>query len=168
MKISMAVKMALRTMINLTIKKPLCVSFEVTHSCPADCRHCDKGTIKKETGVMVPDDYLRRSLEFLPAACQLSGGEPLLRNDLEDVARAIKRPSGLPFLVCVTNGWLFSEKRYLSLIEAGVNMFSVRIYDPHNEQNKYISGSIHVCQQCRYATLGDRSLKEEYKGWSFS
>jgi MoaA/NifB/PqqE/SkfB family radical SAM enzyme/membrane protein YqaA with SNARE-associated domain len=137
MKTSLAVKMAPRYLANLVVRKPICVSFEVTHSCPANCRHCDKGGLKKESGLMSLDDYRRLSRELLPVACQLSGGEPLLRDDLEEVARAIKRPSGLPMMVCVTNGWLFSEERYLSLINAGVNIFSVSLDFPDERHDDF-------------------------------
>jgi len=48
-------------------------------------------------------------------AVQLSGGEPLLRKDLEDIVRAVKEPSGLPYTILVTNGRLFTEEKYLAL-----------------------------------------------------
>ncbi len=137
MKTSLAMKIVLRSLVNLGAQKPICVSFEVTHSCPANCRHCDKGGLKKESGLMSLDDYHRLSRELLPVACQLSGGEPLLRDDLEKVARAIKSPDALPMMVCVTNGWLLSEERYLSLIEAGVNIFSVSLDFPDERHDDF-------------------------------
>ena len=133
----LALKVSARTIANLALGKPICVSFEVTHSCPCDCRHCDKGKLKKETGLMKPEDYRRRSFELTPAACQLSGGEPLLRQDLEDVARAIKRPSGLPMMVLVSNWWLMTEERYLAMIEAGVNIFSVSLDFPDERHGDF-------------------------------
>ena len=40
--------------------RPLVVSFEVTHSCTADCLHCDKGGIKrKPAGLLRAPDYAR-------------------------------------------------------------------------------------------------------------
>ena len=60
--------------------RPLVVSFEVTHSCTADCLHCDKGTIKPEpAGLLRAADYGRLRAQLKPMAVQLSGGEPLLR-----------------------------------------------------------------------------------------
>jgi len=116
---------------------PVCVSFEVTHSCCANCLHCDKGGIKPDPVRMSLDDYRRISEEFKPGLCQLSGGEPLLREDLEDIVRAIKRPNGLPMVVCVSNFWLMTEERYLSLNEAGVSLFSVSLDFPDDRHDDF-------------------------------
>ena len=78
-------RLGLRTLRNLTVsKKPLVVSFEVTHSCNCNCRHCDKGGLKKETDLMKPLDYLKRVKELKPPFIQLSGGEPFVREDIGD------------------------------------------------------------------------------------
>lgn len=137
MRPELAARIVGRSLLNLGLGKPLCVSFEMTHSCPADCRHCDKGKIKKERGLMTLADYRRHSRELGMVVCQLSGGEPLLRKDLEDVARAIKRPGGLPLLVCVTNGWLLTEERYLSLMDAGVDLFSISLDFPDERHDEF-------------------------------
>ena len=71
--------------------RPLVVSFEVTHSCTANCRHCDKGGIKPEPrGLLRAEDYRRLRATLKPMAVQISGGEPLLRKDIEEIIRAIK------------------------------------------------------------------------------
>jgi MoaA/NifB/PqqE/SkfB family radical SAM enzyme len=116
---------------------PLCVSFEVTHSCVADCVHCDKGGIKHETSLMSLADYRRYSDTLKPGVCQMSGGEPLLRDDLEDIIRAVKRPSGLPMVVCVSNSWLMTEERYLSLEDAGVSVFSFSLDFPDQRHDDF-------------------------------
>ena len=137
MKTGEAAKIGLRSLWNRVIGWPLCVSFEVTHSCVARCLHCDKGGLKRETGLMTPDDYRRYSRELKPGVCQISGGEPLLRDDLEDIVRAIKRPSGLPLVVCVTNSWLLTEERYLSLEAAGVSLFSISLDFPDERHDEF-------------------------------
>lgn len=124
-------------MCNRLIGWPLCVSFEVTHSCVAHCVHCDKGGLKQETGLMTPEDYGRYSRELKPGVGQISGGEPLLRDDLEDIIRAIKRPSGLPLVVCVTNSWLLTEERYLSLEAAGVSLFAISLDFPDDRHDEF-------------------------------
>ncbi|MFH1312406.1 MAG: radical SAM protein [Candidatus Eisenbacteria bacterium] len=137
MKTGLAIKVALRSAANLLAKKPLCVSFEVTYSCPATCRHCNRGGLKKEDGLMSPEDYRRLSHELSISTCQLSGGEPLTREDLEDIVRAVKRPSGLPMLICVSNWWLMTEERYVSLNEAGVDIFSVSLDFPDKRHDDF-------------------------------
>jgi MoaA/NifB/PqqE/SkfB family radical SAM enzyme len=114
------------------------VSFELTHSCTADCLHCDKGTIKPEpAGLLHAADYARLRAELKPMAVQLSGGEPLLRRDLEDIVRAVKEPSGLPYLILVTNGRLFTEEKYLALRALGVNQFSISLDFPDERHDSF-------------------------------
>ena len=137
MKNSEAVKIGARSLWNRTIGRPLCVSFEVTHSCCADCVHCDKGGIKPDSAHMSLDEYRRYSEQLKPGVCQMSGGEPLLRDDLEEIIRAVKRPDGLPMVVCVSNWWLMTEERYLSLIEAGVSLFSVSLDFPDERHDDF-------------------------------
>lgn len=137
MKNSEAVKLGTRSLWNRTKGMPVCVSFEVTHSCVADCVHCDKGGVKHESGLMSLDDYGRYSEELKPGLCQMSGGEPLLREDLEDIIRAVKRPSGLPMVVCVSNWWLMTEERYLSLEDAGAAMFSISLDFPDERHDDF-------------------------------
>jgi MoaA/NifB/PqqE/SkfB family radical SAM enzyme len=137
MKNSEAVKIGVRSLWNRTIGWPVCVSFEVTHSCVADCVHCDKGGIKPDPTLMTLADYRRWSEELKPGVCQMSGGEPLLRDDLEDIIRAVKRPSGLPMVVCVSNSWLMTEERYLSLSKAGVSLFSISLDFPDERHDDF-------------------------------
>jgi MoaA/NifB/PqqE/SkfB family radical SAM enzyme len=62
---------------------------------------------------------------------QISGGEPLLRDDLTDVMQAIKpNGSSTPYLIVVTNGSLLTEEKYLTLREAGMNQLSVSLCFP--------------------------------------
>jgi MoaA/NifB/PqqE/SkfB family radical SAM enzyme len=118
--------------------RPLVVSFEVTHSCPADCLHCDKGGIKPEpAGLLRAADYGRLRAMLKPMAVQLSGGEPLLRGDLEDIVRAVKEPSGLPYTILVTNGRLFTEGKYLALRALGVNQFSISLDFPDERHDSF-------------------------------
>ncbi len=137
LKTTESAKLGVRTLWNRAKGWPLCVSFEVTHSCVADCRHCDKGGLKNEALVMDPGDYQRYSRELKPGVCQLSGGEPLLRKDLESIVRAVKRPSGLPMVVLVSNWWLMTEERYLDLTEAGVSIFSVSLDFPDDRHDDF-------------------------------
>ena len=133
-----AVRMIARGTWSFCTDRPLVVSFELTHSCTADCRHCDKGGIKPEpAGLLRAPDYARLRAELKPMAVQLSGGEPLLRPDLEDVVRAVKEPSGLPYTILVTNGRLFTEDKYLALRALGVNQFSISLDFPDERHDEF-------------------------------
>jgi len=133
-----AARMVARGTWSFLTDRPLVVSFELTHSCTADCKHCDKGRIKPEPeGLLRADDYRRLRAELKPMAVQLSGGEPLLRRDLEDIVRAVKEPTGLPYTILVTNGRLFSEEKYLSLRALGVNQFSISLDFPDPRHDEF-------------------------------
>ena len=114
------------------------VSFEVTHSCTADCQHCDKGGIKPEPpGLLKAADYGRLRAAFKPMAVQLSGGEPLLRKDIEEIVRAVKEPSGLPYTILVTNARLLTVEKYLTLRCLGVNQFSISMDFPDERHDDF-------------------------------
>jgi MoaA/NifB/PqqE/SkfB family radical SAM enzyme len=118
--------------------RPLVVSFEVTHSCTANCHHCDKGGIKPDPpGLLQAEDYGRLRATLKPMAVQLSGGEPLLRKDIEDIVRAIKEPSGLPYTILVSNGRLMTEFKYLTLRALGVNQFSISLDFPDERHDDF-------------------------------
>lgn len=118
--------------------RPLVVSYELTHSCTADCVHCDKGGIKPgPLGTLSAEDYGRLHAKLKPMAVQLSGGEPTLRKDLEDIVRAVKEPSGLPYLILVSNSRLLTEEKYLRLRELGVNQFSISLDFPDERHDEF-------------------------------
>jgi MoaA/NifB/PqqE/SkfB family radical SAM enzyme len=68
---------------------------------------------------------------------QLSGGEPLLRRDLEEIIRAVKEPSGLPYLILVTNGRLLTEEKYLALRPLGINQISISLDFPDSRHDEF-------------------------------
>jgi len=133
-----AARMVSRGTWSFLTDRPLVVSFELTHSCTADCMHCDKGRIKPEPpDLLKASDYGRLRAQLKPLAVQLSGGEPLLRRDLEDIVRAVKEPTGLPYTILVTNGRLFSEEKYLALRALGVNQFSISLDFPDERHDAF-------------------------------
>ena len=133
-----AARMISRGTWSFMTNRPLVVSFELTHSCTADCLHCDKGKIKPEPeGLLRAADYGRLVREMKPMAIQLSGGEPLLRKDLEEIVSAVKEPSGLPYTILVSNGRLFTEEKYLALRKLGVNQFSFSLDFPDERHDDF-------------------------------
>jgi MoaA/NifB/PqqE/SkfB family radical SAM enzyme len=137
MNTSESIRLGTRSLWNRTKGWPVCVSFEVTHSCCADCHHCDKGGIKAEAKLMTPADYRRYSEELKPGVCQISGGEPLLREDLVEIVQAVKRPNGLPLVVLVSNWWLMTEEKYLALNKAGASLFSISLDFPDERHDDF-------------------------------
>ncbi len=118
--------------------RPLVVSFELTHSCTANCKHCDKGGMKPDpAGLLRAEDYSELRSTLKPMVVQLSGGEPLLRRDLEEIIRAVKEPSGLPYTILVTNGRLLTEEKYLALRPLGINQISISLDFPDSRHDEF-------------------------------
>jgi MoaA/NifB/PqqE/SkfB family radical SAM enzyme len=72
-----------------------------------------------------------------PCVVQVSGGEPLMREDLLDIVRNIKSDSGLPFLILVSNWSHMTIERYLDLRRAGVDEFCVSLDFPDERHDDF-------------------------------
>ncbi len=108
---------------------PYIVSWNLTRRCNLSCPHCyidattgDSGELTPEEARFVIDEltYLNRSLMLV-----LSGGEPLLRDDLLDI---VKYASEAGFIVVMgSNGTLLGEDALLALKTAGLMGLGISI-----------------------------------------
>ena len=126
-----------RALYNLAGKKPRVISFEITNSCNANCRHCDRGGIKREENLLKPEEYGIITRKLNPICVQISGGEPLLRKDVVEIVTEIRKLGSLPLIVFVTNGSLLDEEKYMKLKEAGVNYFAVSLDFPDKRHDEW-------------------------------
>ena len=136
-KLKRTLFLATRGLNNTILNRPLSVSFEVTYACNARCKHCHLGGPIQGEKRATPEDYARLCREIKPVVAQVSGGEPLLRRDLEDIIRALVHPGKARFIVVTTNAALLSRERYLRLKEAGVNEFSVSLDYPDERHDEF-------------------------------
>lgn len=127
----------LRVLKNRFMNKPIVLSFEVTLSCVAMCRHCDTGGYRPGEQRLAPEEFRKYITELQPAVVQLSGGEPLLREDLPEIVKVIKGNGHLPHIIVVTNGYLLNDQRYLELKEAGADRFSVSLDFPDERHDDF-------------------------------
>lgn len=114
--------------------------WECTLRCNLRCRHCgsDCKTLAG-TKDMPKEDFLR-VLDSVARHCDphkvfvvISGGEPLMRDDLEECCAAIYS-KGFPWGM-VTNGLLLSAQRLNSLLKAGMHSVTISLdglEDDHN------------------------------------
>ncbi|MBN1566595.1 MAG: radical SAM protein [Acidobacteria bacterium] len=123
--------------LNWLSQRPLVVSFEVTNSCTCYCRHCDHGGPKDTSRDLKPAEYKKYMEVLRPCVVQISGGEPLMRQDLTDVVRNIKSDSGLPFIILVSNWSHMTVERYLELRRAGVDEFCVSLDFPDERHDDF-------------------------------
>lgn len=126
-----------RGTVNWVAQRPIVVSFEVTDSCTCYCLHCDHGGPRDDASNLKPADYRRYMETLRPCVVQISGGEPLMRTDLTEIVRNIKSDNGVPYTILVSNWSEMTEERYLELIAAGVDQFSVSLDFPDRRHDDF-------------------------------
>jgi len=107
------------------VEAPYLVALNLTKRCNLGCAHCylDAEVLREGAVDELSTDDVKRVLgEIAETAPEgmvvLTGGEPLLRRDLEDIAR---HAAGLGLMVVVgSNGVLLTPARILGLLDAGV------------------------------------------------
>jgi MoaA/NifB/PqqE/SkfB family radical SAM enzyme len=130
------ISLAYRGLYNYVRKIPFAISIEVTHSCNANCAHCHLGGPVKENRAS-PEKYGELVRQIKPLVAQLSGGEPLLRKDLEEIVSHLRNPNKAPYIIVTTNGTILTPKRYASLMEAGVDTFSLSLDYPDERHDVF-------------------------------
>lgn len=65
-----------------------------------------------------------------PCVVQISGGEPLMRDDVVEIVRSVKNGSTLPYTILVSNWSHMTQEKYLALRAAGIDQFSVSLDFP--------------------------------------
>lgn len=135
--------------LNWLAQRPIVVSFEVTDSCTCYCRHCDHGGPKDMSKDLKPSEYKKYMEVLKPIVVQVSGGEPLMRADLEDVVLNIKSSSGLPYIILVSNWSEMTLERYQKLRKAGVDEFCVSLDFPDERHDDFrgLPGHFHHLSQ---------------------
>ncbi len=126
-----------RGSLNWLAERPIVVSFEVTDACTCYCKHCDHGGPRDESRNLRPADYPRYMDALRPCVVQISGGEPLMRDDVVEIVGAIKGCGRPPYTILVSNWSLMTEEKYLALRAAGVDQFSVSLDFPDDRHDDF-------------------------------
>ena len=118
--------------------------WECTLRCNHHCRHC--GSDCKQT-TLVPDmpmEVFARVLDSVAAAMDphgvmidVTGGEPLMRPDLEACGRMMYE-KGFPWGM-VTNGFALTPQRYQRLLESGLRSMAISL-DGLEEDHDWMRG----------------------------
>ena len=94
------------------------VTLAVTNRCPYNCWHCyNAGRSQRDVPLAVLQEVVRQLRELNAVNVTLTGGEPLLRSDLEDVARAFDEKT---FLSLNTTGAGLTQERAQALKDSGL------------------------------------------------
>lgn len=132
----MVAKMLARGAVNAARKRPLTLSFEVTHACTANCWHCNWGGGIKETRLDAAG-YKRIYDTMKAPVVNISGGEPMSRGDLEEIIRALANPGGIPWIVVVSNASLLTPEKFLKLKKAGMHQLSLSLDFPDSRHDEF-------------------------------
>jgi PqqA peptide cyclase len=122
---------------------PLWLLFELTYRCPLHCVFCYNPVDFSRTGPEITtDEWLRvlREARALGAVqLGLSGGEPLLRDDVE---RIVAAAHDLGFYTnLITSGVGLNEARLQALKRAGLDHIQLSFQDSTRQMNDFLSST---------------------------
>ncbi|MDR5171640.1 pyrroloquinoline quinone biosynthesis protein PqqE [Methylobacillus flagellatus] len=127
-----------------TNTQPLWLLAEVTYRCPLHCAFCynptdyDKHT-KNELSTEQWIQALRDARKLGALQLGISGGEPLLRDDIEEI---IAEASSLGYYTnLITSGVGLTEKRISAFKEGGLDHIQLSMHDITEEINNFITGT---------------------------
>jgi PqqA peptide cyclase len=139
----------------MTGNRPTTLLAELTHRCPLRCPYCSNPIdLIRADSELTTEDWKRvfteaRALGVLQLG--LSGGEPLVRKDLEELA-AHARGLGL-YSTLVTSGLGLTRGRAERLRAAGLEHVQISIQDADSESAERIAGVSSVKQKRAAAAL---------------
>lgn len=115
--------------------------ISVTNACNYNCFFCHREGHEIDGGEMAPQE-IERLVSLLVKegvkTVKITGGEPLIRRDLEEIVRRIKE-AGIEEVSMVTNGWFLSD-RACPLKEAGLDRVNISLHSLRREVYKRITG----------------------------
>jgi heme b synthase len=141
---------------------PRLVALELTASCNLRCKHCRASAARQRDPEELTTEEVKKVIDdiasFSSPILILTGGEPLLREDIYEIAgHATQR--GLR-VVLGTNGTLLDEEAALKLKEAGVKRVSISIDCAYAEEHDAFRGvhgsyekALRGIQACKKAGL---------------
>ncbi len=137
--------------------RPSLISWNLTKKCNLQCPHCYLSAGRAATVELTTDECLAllRQMHLLGTEMLiLTGGEPLLRKDIYQIAQAASR-MGI-WVVMGTNGVLITERVADKMVECGVRGVGISIDSADPERHNAFRGgrnawqhSVRALQICR-------------------
>ena len=117
--------------------------WECTTRCNLNCLHCGSDCSKDSLYHDMPLDDFLSALDTVKTPSKnfmvvLTGGEPLLRKDIELCGRAIKK-RGMKWSM-VSNGHLYDKEKHISLLNAGLGALTISL-DGLEESHNWLRNS---------------------------
>ena len=120
---------------------PLWLLFELTYRCPLQCVFCyNPVDFAKHTQELPTSEWirvLREARELGSVQLGLSGGEPLLRDDVEEITAEAHKLGY--YINLITSGVGLTESRLRALKAAGLDHIQVSFQDSSRETNDFLS-----------------------------
>lgn len=116
-------------------KYPLHLSIEVTKRCNAKCKFCN---YYKENIPETIIDYSWIVKKIKPLVISITGGEPLVRVELEDIIQSIRSVDKYVYINMISNGAAMTYERALNLFNLGLNglSFSLDYIGEKHDENR--------------------------------
>jgi MoaA/NifB/PqqE/SkfB family radical SAM enzyme len=105
------------------------VEFALTYDCNCDCSHCSAAHLRDSKRKLLPFDRIRQalsqSIELGALNINLTGGEVLMRRDLEQLVRAAQPRRSV--VSVATNGILLDGDQAVRLKKCGVRIVTISL-----------------------------------------
>jgi len=136
-------------------ERPLWLLLELTYRCPLRCAYCSNPLAFARAGQeLATDDWLRvlgEARELGALQLGLSGGEPLLRRDLEVIVEEASRLGYYTNLI--TSGIGLGEERLEALRRAGLDHVQLSLLGSNAASNDFMAGAKSFDRKLRAARL---------------
>lgn len=132
--------------------KPEMIGWEITHQCNLKCPHCYTAAGRRAVDELTTTEcfsVIDSLVELGAKTIGWTGGEPLLRSDLEEIV-SYGRERGKFTQGVTTNALLLDEPRGRSLKEAGISYIQISLDGSDPERNKAMR---HATEQDFYKVI---------------
>jgi pyrroloquinoline quinone biosynthesis protein E len=125
------------------VTNPLWVNAEITFKCPLHCVYCYNPVDYTRFGPELTTDewlrVLRQARELGAVQLGISGGEPLMRDDVEAIIAEARRLGYYTNLL--TSGVGLTEKRIADFKQGGLDQIQLSFQDSTRELNDFLSST---------------------------
>jgi pyrroloquinoline quinone biosynthesis protein E len=126
----------------VSAERPYTLVAELTYRCPLQCVYCSNplelGEHRSEIDASTWGRVIGEAEELGVVQVNLTGGEPLVRGDLEDIARAARQHQMYTNLI--TSGVPLTKERLTALKDAGIDAVQLSLQDTTRELSRRVAG----------------------------
>jgi len=134
---------------------PAAVTFAVTSRCPCSCCHCSayRRPVDGEMDTELARDVIRQCVDLMAGTVVLTGGEPMMREDLPELISCVEECQAIPQIF--TSGYFLDRQRARELKEAGLEVVFVSLDSPvagEHDRGRGVQGLFNrACDGIRYS-----------------